>query len=606
MNPAAVSSEPAAARLPAPTPPAPQPSVHVAYLGNFTLDLLPREVEKRAAAEGLRATGYVGRFGQHVQELLESGGALAAPPPDVALLALSLPLLRPEALAGFAALSAVDRRGLRDEVLAHVGEWARLARERLSATLVIANFISPARLAAGVADARLAYGEGRFYLDLNLGLLEMFAGDPRVQVLDLDRLAARFGKDRVRDSKLFYLARMEWSPAFLPLVAEELVRHLRAARGLARKCLVLDLDNTLWGGVVGEDGPAGVRVGPGDPVSEAFLDFQRRIKALESRGVLLALCSKNNPADVREVFAARPEMPLRLADFAAVEVSWEPKHEGLRRIAAELNIGLDALVFLDDNPAEVSLIEQQLPAVKAVALPADPALYVGVLDGLTDFEKAAILEDDLQKTDQYRQNRERRDLERQAGDLADYLASLETELLLRRATPADLSRAHQLFSKTNQFNVTTRRYALADLEAFAAGPDSELWLAAARDRFGDLGVIGACLLRGACRLRGEGRAPSPEDGGVLEIDSFLLSCRALGRGIESAVMNHLKQRFEESGAAELRARFHPTPKNAPAAGFFEKQGFRLVEEGPDGAQRFALGRDEATPVPCEWIAVRVE
>ncbi|HYH46514.1 MAG TPA: HAD-IIIC family phosphatase [Thermoanaerobaculia bacterium] len=600
MNPVAVSSEPEPARM-SPTSPtvaaAPQPSVHVAYLGNFTLDLLPREVEKRAAAEGLRATGYVGRFGQHVQELLESGGALATPPPDVALLALSLPLLRPEALAGFAALSADGRRALRDEVLAHVGEWARLARERLPATLVIANFVAPARLAAGVADARLAYGEARFYLDLNLGLLEMFAGDPRVQVLDLDRLAARFGKDRVRDSKLFYLARMEWSPAFLPLVAEELVRHLRAARGLARKCLVLDLDNTLWGGVVGEDGPAGVRVGPGDPVSEAFLDFQRRVKALQSRGVLLALCSKNNPADVREVFAVRPEMPLRLADFAAVEVSWEPKHEGLRRIAAELNIGLDALVFLDDNPAEVSLIEQQLPAVKAVALPADPALYVGVLDGLTDFEKAAILEDDLQKTDQYRQNRERRDLERQTGDLSDYLASLETELTLRRATAADLPRAHQLFTKTNQFNVTTRRYGLPELEAFAAGPDSELWLAAARDRFGDLGVIGACLLR---------RDSSPAGGGILEIDSFLLSCRALGRGIESAVMNHLKRRLAESGAAELRARFHPTPKNAPAAGFFEKQGFRLVAEDPDGAQLFALGRDEVAPVFCGWIAVRVE
>lgn len=567
-----------------------RPAVHVAYLGNFTLDLLPREVEKRAAADGIRASGLLAPFGQYVQAVLDPA-ALASPAPDVVFLALSLPLLRPEAFARFSALSAGERRALCDEVLEHVAEWARLARERLPATLVIANFIAPARLAAGVADARLAYPEARFHLDLNLGLLDRFAGDPRVQVLDLDRLASRFGKDRVTDRKLLYLARMEWSPAFVPVVAEELVRHLRAARGLARKCLVLDLDDTLWGGVVGEDGPAGVRVGPGDPVSEAYLDFQRRIKDLQGRGVLLALCSKNNPADVEEVFAARPEMPLSLADFAAVEVSWQPKHEGLRRIAADLSIGLDALVFLDDNPAEVSLVEQQLPAVKAVALPADPALYASALDGLTDFERGAILEEDLRKTDQYRQNRERRALESRAGDLGEYLASLGTELTLRRAAPADLPRAHQLFAKTNQFNVTTRRHSLAELEAAAADPSCELWLAAARDRFGDLGTIGACLLR-------------HRDDEALEIDSFLLSCRALGRGIESALLNHVKQRCRERGAAELRARFLPTPKNAPAAGFFEREGLRLMAERAGGEQLYALASAEALPTPCGWIAVR--
>jgi FkbH-like protein len=570
-----------------------EPDVRIAYLSNFTLDLLPRYVDVGCAAEGLRAAGSVGKFGQHVQEVLDEGSDLHAFRPDAVLLALSLRLLRPEPMAALLSLSPAERRDLREEVVAHLESWASTAAERLPATLLIANFPVPAFPQLGVADLNADYGETELYMELNLDLLRRFKGNPRVQVFDAERLASRCGKDRITDRKMFYLAKMEWSPAFLPTVAGEVVRHVKAARGLAKKCVVLDLDNTLWGGVVGEDGPAGVRIGPGDPEGEAFADFQHRLKALQAQGVLLAICSKNNPADVAELFETRPEIPLKLDDFAAAEICWDPKHEGLKRIAAALNIGTDSLVFLDDNPAEVSLVEQMLPEVRALLLPPDPAEYAATLERLTEFEKTAVLEEDLQKTRQYRENREREQFQAGAADLAGYLASLRTELTIVRARREDLSRVHQLFTKTNQFNLTTQRYSAAEVERFLASPFAELWVARARDRFGDLGTIGAILLKKEPR--------------VLKIDSFLLSCRAMGRGIETALLNHVKSRFLDDRAnLEMRACFMPTPKNKPVETFYEDQGFRVLERGEAGEKVYSLRRAEVHLVDCDWIRVNYE
>lgn len=567
------------------------PDVRIAYLGNFTLDLLPRYVDVCAAREGLRAASYVGPFGQHVQEVLDDGSPLARFEPHLVLLALSLRLLRPEAVSAFSTLTAPERRHLKDEVVSHVESWVANALARLPATLLVANFPVPDHPQAGIADSNDEYGEVEFHLDLNLELLRRFKGNRRVQIFDVDRLAARVGKERIVDRKMLYLAKMEWSPAFLPAVAGEIVRHVKAVKGMAKKCIVLDLDNTLWGGVVGEDGPAGVRIGPGDPEGEAFLDFHHRLKALQAQGVLLAICSKNNPADVHELFESRPEIPLKLSGFAAAEIGWAPKHEGLKKIAATLNLGTDSLVFVDDNPAEVSLIHQMLPEVKAILLPPDPADFAATLFRLTDFEKVAILEEDVRKTRQYRENRERQELEAAAaGDLGSYLASLRTELTIVRARKDDLPRVHQLFTKTNQFNLTTQRYSPAEVERFTSSPFCELWVARARDRFGDLGTIGVLLLKKEPRL--------------VKVDSFLLSCRAMGRGIETALMNHVKSRFlEERANLEIRGCFIPTAKNKPVESFFEDQGFRVLEHGEAGEKIYSLRRSEVRVKDCDWIRV---
>jgi FkbH-like protein len=566
------------------------PDVRIAYLGNFTLDLLPRYVDVCAAREGLRAACYVGPFGQYVQEVLDGGSPLVRFEPHLVLLALSLRLLRPEAVSAFSTLTAPERRHLKDEIVAHVESWIANALARLPATLLVANFPVPDHPQAGIADSNDEYGEVELHLDLNLELLRRVKGNPRVQIFDVDRLAARVGKERIVDRKMLYLAKMEWSPAFLPTVAGEMVRQVKAIRNLGRKCVVLDLDNTLWGGVVGEDGPSGVKIGYGDPEAEAYLDFHYKLKALQDRGILLAVCSKNNRADVVEVFDTRPEIPLKLADFAASEICWEPKHEGLRKIAAALNIGTDSLVFIDDNPAEISLVQQMMPEVKAVLLPPDPAEFASLIERMDDFEKPEILEEDRRKAEQYRENRQRQELQNAAGDLKSYLVSLRTELEVHLARQEDLPRIHQLFNKTNQFNLTTERYSLAEVERFATSPACELWVARGRDRFGDLGTIGVVLLK--------------KIGRMATIDSFLMSCRAMGRGIETAIMNHIKRRLvEDRSGLELRGRYFPTPKNKPVESFYEQQGFRLLESSPSGEKLYGLRRDEVRMEPCDWIRV---
>jgi FkbH-like protein len=566
------------------------PDVKLAVLGNFTLDLLPRYLDVHLAREGLRGSFYVGKFGQYVQEVLDDGSDLARFQPDVVLLALPLRLLEPDRMAAFSSMPAAERRNFCEEVVSHVESWAARAAEKLPATLLVGNFPSPAYPLAGVADVKSEYGETELYLEMNLELLRRFQGHPRVRLFDLDRLAARYGKDRVLDPKMYYLAKMEWSPGFLPTVASELVRQIKAVRGLGKKCLVLDLDNTLWGGVVGEDGPSGIKIGTGDPEAEAFLEFHHRLKALQDRGVLLAVCSKNNRADVVEVFESRPEIPLKLTDFAAAEICWDPKPQGLKKIAEALNIGTDSLVFMDDNPAEISLVQQMMPEVKTVLLPPDPAEYAGLVERMNDFEKPEILEEDRRKAGQYRENRQRQELQASAGDLASYLASLRTEVEVHLARREDLPRVHQLFTKTNQFNLTTERYSQAEVERFATSPACELWVARARDRFGDLGTIAVVLLKKVGRMA--------------TIDSFLMSCRAMGRGIETAIMNHVKQRLvEDRSGLELRGRYFPTPKNKPVETFYDEQGFRLLESSSSGEKLYGLRRDEVKRVPCDWIRV---
>ncbi|MEJ2503060.1 MAG: HAD-IIIC family phosphatase, partial [Gemmatimonadota bacterium] len=458
--------------------------------------------------------------------------------------------------------------------------------------ILIGNFIAPTRPGAGIADARDAYGETEFYFDLNLRLLQRLKATRAARLFDLDRLAARYGKDRAHQARMFHLAKMDWSQSFLPTVADELARHLNAIRGRTRKCLVVDLDNTLWGGVVGEDGTGGVKIGAGDPVGEAYLALQQRIRALQSRGVILAVCSKNNPEDALAVFDERDEMELKRDDFAEMAINWEGKPQNLQRIASALNIGLDSLVFMDDNPAEIAMVEAALPQVETLLLSGDPSTFAGRLDGLTVFEKSVILEDDRTKTRQYRENRDRETLREEIGDLREYLASLEMRLTIRPAEEVDLPRLEQLFQKTNQFNLTTRRHARADLERFMQDPATELRLFSAADRFGAMGIIGAYVLCPA------------EDEDELEIESFLMSCRAMGRGIETEVMNGIKRRLlDEAGVSAIRARFIPTRKNVPVRSFFEEQGFQAIEKDSSGETMYRLTEEECSLTACSWIEV---
>jgi FkbH-like protein len=347
--------------------------------------------------------------------------------------------------------------------------------------------------------------------------------------------------------------------------------------GLTRKCVVVDLDNTLWGGVVGEDGPQGIRLGPTAPGSE-YVEFQRFLATLPQRGILLAIASKNNPDDALEVIRGHEAMVLRESAFSALRINWRPKPENLASIAEELNIGLDSLVYVDDNPDEREQMRQLLPQVLTVDLPRDPAQYRSVLERLPALQVMAVTEEDRMRAGQYAAKRERDQIRVQAASVDDYLRSLGIKVGIGPVSEPDVSRVAQLFQRTNQFNVTSRRHDAGAVRRMLGDPGWRTWTLKAGDRFGDHGLVATALAR--------------TDGGEWTLDSFLMSCRVIGYGIETALLADIMAAASAAGATRLVGEFIPTRKNVPASDLFRLHGFVLSRTGDDGTQLWT--RDFAT------------
>lgn len=559
----------------------------VAFMGDVTLQPLAEFVAAHLLCQGAVAKTLVTPFGQTLEVILDPRSPLRSFEPNFLFLHMDSDTIAAR-LRASSGDSKQRSRAILDSLLPIL--WGALEHTR--ATLLVTNFVEPDSYEYGIADSRAEDSELATYADLNVELPRTFRDEPRVQIVNLARLTALFGRSRVRDPRLYYLAKMPWHESFLPVLADEVVRHICATLGRVRKCLVVDLDNTLWSGVVGEDGAEGILIGSGDPAGEAFKTLQNKILALKKRGILLAACSKNNPAEVDEVFEMRAaDMSLTREDFVCMQIGWDSKVAGLQRIAQQLNIGTDSLVFLDDNPAELALIRRAMPEVLTVMVPKDVALVPTCLDRVHGFDRVHITAEDREKTLQYRQNAERNAERAQFTDLKGYLESLETQVEIRRVDASLLPRAHQLFSKTNQFNLTTRRYSPAEIESIAANPGARLIMAHAKDRFGDIGWIGAAVVEGLM---------TP----TAEIAAFVLSCRAMGRGIETAMLNYLKKEcFELNGCERIVARFIPTPKNVPVVTFYEEEGFAVTEKLDSGEKKYELRRRDGSYRDCSWLTI---
>jgi len=521
----------------------------IALLSGTMIDFLAPILQAQCFGAGIDAEIYIGPFNQYEQEIRHPDSGLTRFQPDVVVIATdwrSLGLRDEEDSPG----GIIGEHMLRLESL-----W-REARQRLDATVIQFNYEAPPFDALGHLSAALPGGRGRLLRAINLALWEAAQRTPGVVILDVDQIAARFGKDRWNDPVLWHTAKQYPSAEAMPALGHQLTALLRAILGLTSKCLALDLDGVLWGGVIGEDGLAGIQLG-GGPVGEAFVAFQRYLQSLTRTGALLAICSKNNPEDALLPFREHPEMVLRERDIAIFTANWKSKDENLREIAAALNIGLDAMVFVDDNPAERSRVRQRLPEVEVVDLPADPALYVSALSRLALFETLAITGEDRQRTASIQKNLERKTLEATAGSVDDYLAQLDIEVQLAPFDEANLPRIVQLINKTNQFNLTTRRRADAEVRALlAAGAYTQAMRAS--DRFGDSGLTGVLIA-------------IPEGGG-LRVDTWLMSCRVLGRRLEEAMFAALVRYAAENHYTHITGEYIPTAKNSQVADLYDRLG----------------------------------
>jgi FkbH-like protein len=416
----------------------------------------------------------------------------------------------------------------------------------------------------------------------------MAKAHPGVYVLDYDALVARFGRAQWRDERKWLAMRMPIAVNCLVHLANEWLRFLHPLTGRVCKALVMDLDNTLWGGVVGEAGVQGIVSGPEYP-GAAYQAVQRALLDLHQRGILLAICSKNNPADAMEALQNHPGLLVRPEHFAALRINWEDKSRNLREIAQELNIGIDALAFFDDNPVERQQVRLELPEVVVIETPGDPMNYERALRESPVFERLVLSEEDRDRGRQYVAQRDRAKLQERCRSLEEFYRSLEQEVELAQAGPDAIARVSQLTQKTNQFNVTTRRYSEQQIAEMIYRPGWQIITARVRDRFGDNGLVGLAIVHAS------------DD--TAEIDSFLLSCRVIGRAVETVMLSQVIEQAKSSGLRRVRGWFLPTPKNAPAKDFYAAHGFSEQERDGNGSVRWSLETRAAKVAAPEWIKV---
>jgi len=554
------------------------PAYRVAVLSSHTSEALANAVRIGLLMEGRFGEVYEAPFGAYRQEILDAGSGLYGFNPDAVLIAS--PFLDPAVLLAAPLADELVFDRLREEVGAWRGLWDLLV-QRLG-VLVLQHLIElPEQELLGIAERRSLWTPSRFVQALNDQLVEGAPGV--VKWIDVDRLAARVGRQNWHDLRLYHHARLGFSPQYLVEYTQLLTAALRAAWGTAKKVLVVDLDNTLWGGIIGDDELDGIRLGPDTPEGAAYESFCEYVKALGRRGVILGICSKNELANAAEVFDEHPNMPLDLADFAAVSCNWEDKATNLMKLANELNVDVSSLVFADDNPAECELIRQALPDVHTVLLDGDPALFVRKLDHQHLFESPAFSQEDIQRTQSYQARGKSVALEAEAPDLDTFLTSLDMRAQFRVVDVGDFPRLAQMEMKTNQFNMATRRLSAEQIQSMSAEPGTVTLVATLVDRFTDHGLVAYLS------------ATMGND--KMLITDWLMSCRVFSRTLEQFMINGLAHLAVRKSVSMIEAVFRPTPKNGAMLAVFGTLGFDCVGSDPEGPWQYRVSSD-VDPQKC--------
>jgi FkbH-like protein len=541
-------------------------SIRLALLSSSTVDHLAPAIRVAGLRRRLLIDVRNGAYGQYRQDVFDPNSPLRQFAPQAMLFSLSAR----EAIAGIpltATLEEVD--GIIGKFIGELRSLWQKAREIYNATIIQQTFIDVTEPLFGSYDRVVPATPTRVVARLNERLCEAAMQDG-VLLLDIARVSERDGIDAWYDAGRWLQGKLEIAPQAAPLYGDIVGRILAAQRGLSKKCLVLDLDNTLWGGVIGDHGLEGIVLGEGSAVGEAHLALQRYAKQLKERGVILAVCSKNDPKIAEAVFYEHPEMLLRRSDIAAFLANWDDKAENLKAIAARLNIGIDSLVFVDDNPVERARIRQSLPMVAVPELPDDAAHYVRCLSDAGYFEAVAFTSEDQQRAELYAANAEREALLGSAQSMDEFLRGLEMSVVFGPFTTVDHTRVVQLFNKTNQFNATTRRYTSEEIAYLAGTPNVLTLQFRLLDRMGDNGLVSAMILR-----------PTTDKKNVLEIDNWVMSCRVFGRRLEFEAMNIAVEAARRLGVRAFTANYIATSKNNVISDLYSSLGFTPAGE-PDG------------------------
>lgn len=457
-------------------------------------------------------------------------------------------------------------------------------RAKTDAQIILQNIAPPGEMLSGSYEGRLPGTLAWLIARLNIEIDTLVAND--TFVLDVAGLATNVGLANWHDPTLWNLAKLPYAHAYLPIYADYVCRILAARLGKSRRCLILDLDNTLWGGVIGDDGMEGILIGNGDPTGEAHLQVQRTALALRDRGVVLAVSSKNEDAIARQPFKEHPDMLLREHHISVFQANWSDKASNIKAIAETLTLGLESMVFLDDNPAERMLVRNELPEVAVPELPSDPALFARTLIAAGYFEAIAFSEEDRKRASFYQDNAKRAQILNQSSDMQTYLKSLEMEVSLAPFDATGRARIAQLISKANQFNLTTKRYSESEVKMMEEAPGYFTRQIRLKDVLGDNGMVSVIICKSV-----------PD---AWEIDTWLMSCRVLGRRLEEAALQDIVQHARADGVLRLIGVYSPTARNVIVKDHYSKLGF-IKTSGESEIETWELDLSQYQPTELPMI-----
>ena len=539
--------------------------LRVAFLASSTINGFEETMRVKCYQKGIDCITYVADYNQYNQEILNQNSGLYQFKPDITFLILDTRHVLGEHFFSWYSVPHSDRKEIIDTKHEEIQNICRTFQENFDSKLVVTSLQIPNYSPYGISEGG-DYGLKDSIYKINHELLNEFQeqNSAKIFIYDFNEFVSRFGENNIFNYKQFFSGDIKISIEYIPKFVNELMRYVYAISGISKKCIVLDLDNTLWGGVIGEDGFDNIKLGD-NPVGRSFVEFQKRLLALNKRGIILAINSKNNFDDAMEVIQKHPNMILKEEDFACVKINWDDKVVNLQKIAEELNIGLDSMVFFDDDPLNQEYVKNSLPGILVVDLPKDSSQYPQIITEMKEFDVLKITEEDTKRNDMYFEQKKRKEFEDQVGNYGEFLKQMNIEVEIKKADSFSIPRISQLTLKTNQFNLTTKRYHEEEVSKFSSSDDKIIECVQVSDKFGDNGITGTYIV---------------EKKNIEEwiIDTFLLSCRIMGRGVEEIMINQIIENARLSGVKRIKGEFIPTAKNKPAENFYKKLGFKKENE----------------------------
>ena len=536
----------------------------VALLSSFTVKGLLETISVKCSDLNIGCTTFEGGYNQYSQDILDSDSNYHKFNADLTYLAIDTRTLLGELFFSPYKISEKERRIFIEKKINDINNLIKTCQLHSNSKIIIFNCKLPTYSPYGINETKQKYGLHEMIYDFNCKLSKLSSNNPSIFIYDFQGFVSKFGEKNIFDYRQFFYGDIQIKFEYIPQLADELIAYVIPIFGLNRKCIVLDLDNTLWGGIIGEDNFSGIKLGSKYP-GNTFVEFQHHLLALHNRGIILAINSKNNFEDAFKVIREHPDMILREKNFACIKINWQDKVSNLKEIAKEINIGLDSLVFFDDDPVNCEFVKKALPMVKTINLPKDPSFYSQILMSIPDFNLYQITKEDELRGKMYYEEHQRNDLKNQVTSLDEFLNELDIKIKIREANDFTIPRISQLTLKTNQFNLTTNRYQEEQIKEFKENKNFLVVSAEVQDKFGDNGITGSFIIK---KINSK----------IWEIDTFLLSCRVMGRKVEETMMSYIINKAKEECIEKIYAKYIPTQKNQPCSNFLNDFGFEKYED----------------------------